>query len=309
MSDRYFLDRPGAEAGSSINAANWQIEQGRIEQGQMGKIQALVDLLTREGPDRKVSKRWLLETSSKFDRGFVKSAQYSVAPLGDYVEITTAGQRFLWPRSARFPMMLQVMSELLTPGHPHQYLYGPTQVSAQDVVLDIGACEGSFSAFMTSRCRRVIAVEPSRDMCALIAKLFEIREERPPVVLNCLMGDESSTAYFLEDPGNPGGSRISPELVAGAYPVEVRTLDEVVETLELKPTFIKCDAEGFEPKIFAGGRKFLTEHRPKLAITTYHNVGDYSEMHALLKSMGYNVMGKGFFYTANSLRVQMIHAW
>jgi len=275
----------------------------------MGKIRALAEFLTRRGPDREVPKRWLLQTSSKFDHSFVQSAKYSVAQLDDYVEVTTGGQRFLWPRSARFPMILQVMSELLTPNHPHQYLYGPTQVSAEDVVMDIGSCEGSFSALMTSRCRRVIAVEPSRDMCALIAKLFDIRQEQPPILLNCLLGDASSTAYFLEDPSNPGGSRITPELVAGAYPVSVRTLDEVVETLELKPTFIKCDAEGFEPRIFAGGRKFLTAHRPKLAITTYHNVGDYSVMYALLKSMGYNVMGKGLFYTAGTLRVQMIHAW
>jgi FkbM family methyltransferase len=275
----------------------------------MGKIRALAELLTRRGPDRKVSKRWLLQTSSRFDQRFVKSAKYSVGQLGDYIEVRIEGQRFLWPSSARFAMILQVMSELLNPNHPHQYIYGRTQVCPEDVVLDIGACEGSFAALMTSRCRQVIAVEPSRNMCALIAKLFDIRQEQPPILLNCLLGDESSTAYFLEDPSNPGGSRITPELAPGAYPVPVRTLDEVVETLKVKPTFIKCDAEGFEPRIFAGGRTFLTKHRPKLAITTYHNVSDYAEMYTLLKSMGYNVAGKGYFYTDGTLRVQMIHAW
>lgn len=99
--------------------------------------------------------------------------------------------------------------------------------------------------------------------------------------------------------------------LAGAYKIPVMTLDQIAENLERKPTFIKCDAEGAELEIFSGGRHFLGEYRPKLAITTYHNDGDYAAMHSLLTSIGYRVEGKGFLFSpANGkLRVQMIHAW
>ena len=102
---------------------------------------------------------------------------------------------------------------------------------------------------------------------------------------------------------------IAPGPTPGAYEVPVRTIDELTETLAEKPTYIKCDAEGAEMEIFSGGKKFLEKFHPKLAITTYHNVGDYREMHTYLKDLGYRVTGKGFLYTNQTLRPIMIHAW
>ncbi len=182
-------------------------------------------------------------------------------------------------------------------------------IGKDDVVLDIGACEGSFSALVTAHCKRVIAVEPSLSMCRLIEELFKIRNEPCPCILNCLLGSESGKAHFLENVENPGASRITAEPALNAYELPVRTIDEIVETMEEKPTYIKCDAEGAEIQIFSGGRHFLQRSHPKLAITTYHNDGDYAEMHKLLKSLGYRVMGKGFLYSQGTLRVMMIHAW
>jgi FkbM family methyltransferase len=146
-------------------------------------------------------------------------------------------------------------------------------------------------------------------MCALIPALFQLRHERCPEILNCLLGNEPGRAYFHENISNPGASRIISEPAPGAYEVPVRTLDELAETLEYKPTFIKCDAEGAEFAIFSAGKQFLRKYRPKLAITAYHNDGDYAAMHALLTSLGYNVVGKGFLFAGGMLRVQMIHAW
>ena len=102
---------------------------------------------------------------------------------------------------------------------------------------------------------------------------------------------------------------IAPEPLEGAYEVQIRTLDEITKELEHKPSFIKCDAEGAEVEIFRGGQEFLRLHHPKLAITTYHNDDDYAKMHAFLSSLGYNVAGKGFLFSGEKLRVQMIHAW
>ncbi|WP_213805540.1 FkbM family methyltransferase [Granulicella sp. dw_53] len=256
-----------------------------------------------------MSKQWLFHTGSKFDRKFRESAPYSFSDVGSFLQATIGNQKFLWPGNAPRSGFLQILSEILTPEHPHQYLYGSTQIGPDDVVLDIGACEGAFSAFVTAKCKHVIAVEPSRSMCALMTQLFQIRNEPSPQILNCLFGGEPSTAYFAEDLKNPAGSRICSEPVPGAYELPVVTLDEAVEKLEFKPTFIKCDAEGAEPAIFAGGKKFLKEFHPKLAVTTYHSDTDFDTMYTLLKSLGYSVEGKGLLYSGGVLRVQMIHAW
>jgi FkbM family methyltransferase len=267
--------------------------------------------LSSRGPQREIRKSWLLRTAGALDRKFAGSGAYSLSEFGEYLQIRVSGQIFLWPKDAPHHGILQILSEIFLPDHPHQYLYGQTQITADDVVLDIGACEGAFSAFVTSRCKRVIAVEPSRTMCDLIPALFALRNEPSPLLLNCLLGSEPSTAYFLENKSNPGASCITSTPEPGAYEVPVKTLDEIVEALEHKPTFIKCDAEGAEPAIFNGGKRFLSRYRPKLAITTYHNDGDFAQMHSLLTSLNYNVEGKGLFYSPGlgTLRIQMIHAW
>ena len=270
---------------------------------------AALRLACSRGPENGVSKRWLLRTSSRLNRKYTNSVGHCLSQCGDFQEARIRNQVFLWPREACSATFLQVLAEILTPNHPHQYQYGPTIVGRDDVVLDIGACEGSFSALVTGHCKRVISVEPSPSMCRLIEALFARRNQPCPQILNCLLSDKCGEAYFWEDAHNPGSSRIALETTPGAAKLPVRTIDEIVETLEEKPTFIKCDAEGAEPKIFSGGRKFLEKFHPKLAITTYHSADDFAVMHALLKSIGYRVMGKGFLYTQGAFRVMMIHAW
>jgi FkbM family methyltransferase len=275
----------------------------------MSKVDALKNLLKNSGPERDVSLRWLLHTGSRLDKRFARKAVYKLSPFGEFSQVDIEGQRFLWPTNAPQSALLQILSELFTADHPHQYRYGPTQIEANDIVLDIGASEGSFSALVTPLCKRVIAVEPSRSMHALIEKLFELRGQTCPTILRCLLGAKAGTAWFLETPDNPGGAHISDTSSDDAYEVSVRTLDEITSSMDEKPTFIKCDAEGAELSILTGGKEFLKSHRPKLAITTYHNDSDYQDLYKLLKDLGYNVMGKGFLFAHSVLRVQMLHAW
>jgi len=273
------------------------------------RIGAVLQLLFSRGPEREISKHWLLRSSGSLDRKFRETGGYIFSEREDFLQVEISDQIFLWPRNASKEMVLQLLSELLTPTHPHQYQYGETKIEPEDIVLDIGACEGAFTAFVSARCKKVIAVEPSKVMCKLMTKLFEIRNEPCPQIFNCLLGSQPGNAYFVDNLWNPGASMIASESTPGAYEIEVRTIDQIVETLPEKPTFLKCDAEGAEMQIFSGGKEFLRESHPKLAITTYHNVGDYREMYEFLKSLGYRVAGKGFLYTNRSLRPMMIHAW
>lgn len=275
----------------------------------LGKLKAIVKHISSSGPEKDVPWRWLFRTGSRMDRRFAQSAKYTLDIYGKYWQLEYENELFLWPRSASIATLLMIISELMTSNHPHQYLCGPTQLSPEDVVLDIGACEGAFAAYATTQCKRVIAVEPSRSMCALMKDLFDLRGEPLPLILNCLLGDKNSSAYFLETERNPAANAIINDSVPGSYEIPVLTLDHVFESLQEKPTFIKCDAEGAEVDIFSSGRNVLRRYRPKLAITTYHKPSDYRELYNLLTSLGYNVRGKGFLFAHDRLLVQMIHAW
>jgi FkbM family methyltransferase len=274
------------------------------------QIRAIYTAMLVKGPEGDVSKSWLLKANnSLLCRKFMWEQSPSITTHGEYTQIAIGKELFLWPAALPVGGAMQILSEIFMPAHPHQYIYGPTQIGPDDVVLDIGACEGSFAALVTSRCKSVIVVEPSRTMCRLIEETFKVRNQACPVIMNCLLGEEPSTAYFVEDASNPAGSRMSATPVDGAYELPVMTLDQLVEKVEDKPTFIKCDAEGAAAQIYSGGLKFLTHSHPKLATASYHTDSEYLDLYALLKSYGYSVMGKGFYFQGNKLRIKMIHAW
>jgi len=272
------------------------------------RLRAVWNLALTNGPEGEVSKVWLLRNARWKDRRFAKAKRYSIGREGQYLRVSIGDELFLWPVDRPASVLLSILSEVLSEDHPHQYVWGPTQIDKDDVVLDVGACEGSFAALMTSRCRGMIAVEPSRTMCNLMRELFRIRGEPCPIIKECLLGDQCATVYFAENIENPGASRMSQRPMEGAYPVPMFTLDRLAEELEPKPTFIKCDAEGAAHMILRGGREFLARYKPKLAIATYHSDGEYRQLYDLLKSIGYKVQGKGFLLSGDKFRVLMLHA-
>ena len=273
-----------------------------------GKLIALARLFTGTGPECAVSKRWLANTGSKLDKEFVKYLRPTIKEDGPYQIVTVEGTNYVWPRQSPLQGLYQILSELTNPNHPHQYIYGKTTIDANDVVLDIGACEGTFSAKSAEFGACPVIVEPSKFMCEMIKHLFKIRGLAEPTIYSCLIGQKSGKAYFIEDEQNPGASRVSDTQEPNSYLVEVKTLDQLAAEINAKITFVKCDAEGFDVGILKSGREFLKANRPKIAVTTYHNDSDFFELYQFLTQIGYQVEGKGFLFSGQKLRVQMIHA-
>ena len=67
------------------------------------------------------------------------------------------------------------------------------------------------------------------------------------------------------------GSKISE---AGLVSIDVDMLDHVLAA-EDAPTFIKMDIEGGESAALEGARNTIITHHPRLAISAYHNPGDF----------------------------------
>ena len=269
------------------------------------KLSAAADFLWR----RPVSLKWLLRTHTRLDPAFLRDHRIQTELAGDdLICVRVDGVPFLWPRSADLEPLKHLLAELLTDGHPHQYEFGPTPLTSDDVLLDIGCCEGGFAARAAERGAAVIAVEPSRRMGEVIRRLFQLRDLPPPQIVECLLGEAAGTAYFEENAHDPAQSRVTDAQVPGSYPVRRMTLDELTGSLERKPSYIKCDAEGADLAILRSGRNFLQTTRPKIAVTTYHNSNDFVETRDYLRSLGYELEAKGIIYMNGELRVMMIHA-
>jgi FkbM family methyltransferase len=276
----------------------------------LDRLHALLQLPAMKPPESDIPKRWLLSTSSRIESRFKKREHVVITHDAEFQYVTVRGMTFPWPRDAATERLISLLSELLEPSHPHQYEFGQTLVRSGDTVLDIGACEGGFAAIATQKGANVLAVEPSALNSILIRRLFALWHLQEPRIAQCLLGETSTVAHFLDDPLNPAKSRISDHELRGTYPVPVLTLDELVEREKLRQVdFIKCDAEGQDVAIIKSGKHTIRRFRPRIAVTTYHNDSDYVDLHEFLSQEGYHIAGKGFLWNGRKLRVVMLHAW
>lgn len=275
-----------------------------------GRFGAIGRMIVKPRDWRGVHPGWFLRSPSVIDKRFTERSSICVERDGQLQIVLINGQRYIWPGSMPLGPLLQIASEISTPSHPNQYLWGPTGVTKGDVVLDIGACEGSFSARVAELGARAIAIEPSQRMHQVIRQLFQVRGLDAPDIVGCLLGREHRRSWFTDDHQNVGHSRISRPDIDDGQLMDVRTLDDVVEELKLdRCDFIKCDAEGADLDIVMGGQCTLETFHPKLAICTYHAADHYGRLRRHLLDLGYHVRGKGFLNSGERLRVIMLHAW
>jgi len=196
--------------------------------------------------------------------------------------------------------------------HPlnfHQYLRSGAVVMAGDVVVDCGACEGFFTRIaLEAGASKVLCVEPSSAMADCLRLTFagEIRKGRVEV-LPVALGSFCGSAGFASADDDAFAGHFDNQC---ADVVEVTTIDALTRE-HGKPTFIKMDLEGSEYQALAGGVRCLTEFRPKVGITTYHNPWDYAVISSFLIGMGYRSV-KPYGVTVrggDAPRPVMVHAW
>jgi FkbM family methyltransferase len=126
-----------------------------------------------------------------------------------------------------------------------------------DVGANIGATALIMNAFVGEG-GRVVAVEPGPLSFALLRKNLGQNDASAVTTLNCAVSCEPGRMTFCE---NSAYGHLEPD--AEGQQVEVRTLDQIVETLGLsRLDFLKIDTEGFEPQVLEGARATLERLRP-----------------------------------------------
>jgi FkbM family methyltransferase len=276
----------------------------------------LLTLLIRRGPEGKVGWRWVLRRPGWLAARFAQNARVEVVNPADAIEpdltvVKVDGETYVWPKDTPLDDLLVIVCELVRPDHPHQYLWGGTQIRPRDVVLDVGSCEGGFAAIAAAKGAQVVAVEPSQKMQRLIRRLFEIRGLPEPQIVGCALGAQRGTAALVEEADHPAYASLSNAPAGAAVTsVDVVPLDQLVEDLKLpRVDFIKCDAEGFDLDIVKSGHNTIQRFHPRLAVCTYHADDHFVRLHDYLTELGYRVRGKGFMHVPGKYRVLMLHAW
>lgn len=152
------------------------------------------------------------------------------------------------------------------------------------VALDVGAEYGLYTlacADRVGRSGRVIAFEPLPGPNRFVRRAVRWLGARQVQVRRHALGDRARAgtlslprrrglpvhgrAFLADDADGPGPNAE----FAGEQrvPVEVRTLDDVVEAERLERVdFVKLDVEGFEPAVLRGAEHTIARFRPRLLI-------------------------------------------
>ena len=156
------------------------------------------------------------------------------------------------------------------------------KAEAGDVVIDAGGCWGETSLYFAHEAGAtgaVVSFEFIPSNLAVLKRNQELNSHLAPhlhLVEQPIWNTSGLKLYYVD--WGPG-SRITHD--PNKYPhndgtVETATIDETLARLGLsRVDFIKMDIEGAELNALRGAEVAIRKHRPKLAISLYHNPEDF----------------------------------
>lgn len=185
--------------------------------------------------------------------------------------VIASGSRFV--KGTYEPIQSDAFRRLIRPG---------------SVVFDVGAHVGYYavlSSLLTGPGGQVIAFEPVPANLKYLRRHLRLNGcDNVRVLTNCV-GEGSSIAKF-DDSHGTGVGHLS---ASGTLDVQVRSLDEMIESAELPiPQFIKIDVEGAELLVLRGAERLLRRHRPTIVLSTHSDQLDRACLEQLTE-FGYDV--------------------
>ncbi len=163
------------------------------------------------------------------------------------------------------------------------YEFDDVCVEENDVVLDLGANLGLFSAYAASRGGFVYGFEPNARTIGQLKKVAGLYNGKIRIIPKAL-SDMSGTAEMTDIDFFGMNSLLIRRAGQKTTCVETVTIDEFVEGSHLgRVNFIKADIEGAERQMLRGAQNTLKQFAPKLALCTYHLADDPRVLERLIK--------------------------
>lgn len=171
------------------------------------------------------------------------------------------------------------------------------------IAVDIGANKGAYTYALSKvvgKKGRVIAIEPIAELPAYIARACR-QLKLPVIVEQCCLSDHEGDGYLfipkdvseLQTGLATLNKKTTPQ--GDQRQVKIRCLDEMLSERKQRVSFIKCDVEGHELKVFQGAIHILKNDRPNILveIEQHHCDEPMESRFNFFKDIGY----EGFFLT------------
>jgi FkbM family methyltransferase len=215
-----------------------------------------------------------------------------------------------WPKDIPLDNLYMVISESLYENNWHYYEVPETQIKSGDVVLDCGAAEGLFSLKIMERAQCVV-IEPSPVFIGSLKKTFYDKDNVH--IMPYALSNREGQAYLSTGTLCSALTSTVQDLpTQDSLMVKTTTIDKLVRDLGLvKVDYIKGDLESFELEVLQGAVETIRNHKPKIALTTYHHGNNWKDMRDFVLSLvpGYAWRIKGLSYLNKFPKPVMIHFW
>jgi FkbM family methyltransferase len=161
-------------------------------------------------------------------------------------------------------------------------------VSEGDCIIDAGACWGDTAllfAHESGPSGRVHSFEFEKTNLKLLEEVLNLNPDyanRISVIQKALWSKSGQMLSF--NMSGPGTRVSTADQTKDRMQVESISIDDLSEEVG-KIDFIKMDIEGAELEAMKGAARTITQHRPKLAISLYHNLSDFITIPAFLRSL------------------------
>ena len=143
-------------------------------------------------------------------------------------------------------------------------------VKENDVVIDVGAWIGDFSAYAVAKGATAYAFEPVSKNYEILIKTVALNDDKI-IPIKKGLGNINEDIEININEANTAGSSMYLTKSKKKEIIKMTTLDEFAEKENIKKiNFIKADIEGGERYLLRGAKRVLKEFAPKLAICTYH---------------------------------------
>lgn len=166
-------------------------------------------------------------------------------------------------------------------------------------ILDIGSNIGRYSlkfASITGDKGSVIAIEPNNQINEMANNIKNFSKLRNITQINACVSDKTCIKNFYEDWSAPSGVIFSTATRSSLFNTfseksackkkKIKTLKKLcitIDSLKVKPSLIKIDAEGAEIEILKGGLLTFNKYKPLLIVED--NDLDFT----FLKKLGYKI--------------------
>lgn len=251
-------------------------------------------------------------------RGIYKSKKYieNIKEKDGYLEIKIIG----YDRTIYYPYVLEsrgntyvntdayrniknVITDTMFQDNWHYYEFGPNKLSSNDIVVDIGACEGLFTLIASEKAKKVYAIEPLKSHYQGLLKTFDSAHNIE--IMNIALGEENKKVFISSQGASSRITDESPEL--NTTEIDQYQMDVVFRDIPF--TYLKADIEGYEPNVLQGAREVIAKYKPKISITTYHQQDHARWISSFLKEIDnrYQIVVKGVEHKWGA--PVMLHAW